>query len=415
MTAWPPDAWTSRGPSAWPPPPREMSFSALSALEACPRQYALRNAEYPELWKRPGYPARVNLGALAGTVVHASLEEINMALSKSPDDPAKPSDAVTVMRGLGGYSGVVARAIEGALETLRQNPRAAPLMEHAARELRSQIPELRARVQRMLSCVRRGTDERSAGPRGGRGSRAPSALPPGVHSEIRVSAPDLGWAGRLDLLIIDGTECAIVDFKTGAEDPRHAEQLRTYAVLWRHDKVLNPGGRLANKLTLTYGSGNHAVPAPDDGELGQLTQQLVARTNAAKSSLREPIEARVNPENCRHCQVRHMCIDYWRSPPPRAGVDTQGPVDAELMVGAKAGPNSWTCLVSSSTTGAAKGTPIVLQAPERPVHTGQTLRVLDAFLSALDDGGGTPVIALGRTAECYLVDSQRDTRTSGSL
>jgi hypothetical protein len=63
--------WTAAAPAAWPAAPAEMTVTTLGGIESCPRRWALGAAHNPELWSGRGYPPRVQLGALSGTVVHS--------------------------------------------------------------------------------------------------------------------------------------------------------------------------------------------------------------------------------------------------------------------------------------------------------------------------------------------------------
>lgn len=65
-----PEIWTAERPSRWPEAPRNMSVTAVSEIEACPRRWALRHADYPKLWGGYGYPPRVHMGALLGSITH---------------------------------------------------------------------------------------------------------------------------------------------------------------------------------------------------------------------------------------------------------------------------------------------------------------------------------------------------------
>jgi len=54
------------------------------------------------------------------------------------------------------------------------------------------------------------------------------------------------------MVILSESTCEIVDFKSGDSSPAHTEQLLIYSLLWAKDEQLNPIGRLADKLTLSY-------------------------------------------------------------------------------------------------------------------------------------------------------------------
>src|SRR6188768_198383 len=143
--------WRVLAPTAWPDPPAVMSVSTHAAIAECPRRWALMGASYPDLWARRGYPPKLQVAALAGSVVHLALETITKQLVRlgvpSLSDPSAPQ----ALRELGGYTRVVEDCVASILKRFVDNPRAMGLMEHAERTLRGQVPALRARVQSMLS------------------------------------------------------------------------------------------------------------------------------------------------------------------------------------------------------------------------------------------------------------------------
>ena len=188
--------WRAVLPRKWPDPPSEMSVSALRELEACPRRWALTAADYPELWDRRGYPPKIQLSALAGTVVHLAVEEVTKALVYAGCASAQSAQAVSVMRELGGYSTLLGSCIHSVLASHDNNPRAAHLLEAAARTLNTQVPDMRAHLQALLGRVR--LDRTSTG-RDGKGTGAGKRrgpLGPGVYPELEVRARDIGWRGR---------------------------------------------------------------------------------------------------------------------------------------------------------------------------------------------------------------------------
>lgn len=158
--------WTANPPATWPDAPAEMTVTTLAEIEACPRQWALNAAEYAGLWAGRGYPPRVQLRALAGTVVHLVLERITMAFVRAGCPSVHDAAAPEVMRNLGGYSKVVNDCIDRVLERLATNPRTTSVIDYASRSLRAQVPDLRARADDVLSCATAATHwrQRTAGP-----------------------------------------------------------------------------------------------------------------------------------------------------------------------------------------------------------------------------------------------------------
>ncbi len=246
--------WIAASPISWPSEPDDLTFSTLKEIEVCPRRWALSSASYPSLWDNRGYPQKLHLKALAGTVVHAALETVTKELVGAGCPSVFDASAVMVLQRLGGLTKVIARAIDQLAARIGSNPRAARLTDHFIRSLRAQSPELRGRVQTMLA--RRVLLVGSNGGVGGNSRRDRGPLGPGVYCEIELRVPQMRWKGRADLVTIDSESCVITDFKTGESSADHELQLKIYALLWSRDEVLNPGALLASRLVLAYSHGD---------------------------------------------------------------------------------------------------------------------------------------------------------------
>ena len=146
-----PEIWTAERPSRWPDAPGNMSVTALNDIEACPRRWALRHADYPKLWGGYGYPPRLHMGALLGSVTHLALETIVREFIRTGCPSVKDATAVSVMRNLGGYTHILYNCIDRVISRLRENPRARRHLEYSTQFLRARIPRLRTQVQAMLS------------------------------------------------------------------------------------------------------------------------------------------------------------------------------------------------------------------------------------------------------------------------
>jgi hypothetical protein len=121
-----PPIWSVAGPAVWPEAPAEMTVTTLVEIEACPRRWALGRAAYPGLWSGQGYPPRVQLGALAGSVVHLTLEIITTRLIAAGCPSIHSPIATKTLRDLGGFTKVVNDCMDRVLKRLATNPRAAP-------------------------------------------------------------------------------------------------------------------------------------------------------------------------------------------------------------------------------------------------------------------------------------------------
>ena len=407
-----PSLWEATQPARWPDPPTDMTVTTLLEIEACPRRWALMAAPYPTLWSGRGYPPRMTLAGLGGTVVHLALEQITRAFVEAGCRSSAEPSAVQVMRALGGYTSILNNCIQVVQTQMLSNPRASRVGDQIIRSLRGQIPELRSRTQALISTVEisDGTaaaapHERSSSPRPG---RAP--LTAGAYSELELRVPSLGWKGRTDLLVLTEKSCHLTDFKSGAADEAHDFQLQVYALLWHRDSELNPGRRRADRLTVAYSSGQREVTAPTDTRLQELEREVVARRNAAINALsKTPPAAQPTAENCGFCSARQLCGEYWtwRSHAAADQENVSGFSDLEVIVARRHGPASWDATAEASAR-FPRGRSILLRtSDDMQLRPGQRLRVLNAGFGAESIDEEPVVVTLGSFSEVYSVPPVR--------
>jgi PD-(D/E)XK nuclease superfamily len=334
--------------------PEYWSYSSLKEIEMCPRRYALSHAKYPDLWSGRGYPSAPSPAGVFGDVVHDALELVVNALVSAGCTSLRSQGAVDVLKSLGGYTRVAERALEKRLSQFDDNPRLGPdRRRRLAQGLNDRLSEARSQIQEYLSRARL-PSKAAAGPAfAGSGPSATTEqdLPAfgrkpavtGVHPEVTLADEELRLMGRIDLLSVGAESASIVDYKTGLEEPSHLEQLQLYALLWDHDRVVNPDHLPLSDLTAAYRTHDLTVEAPASEALHILEdttrQRIVAADAAAMSD--EP-EARTSPENCAHCPVRGLCADYWVSiaPDPMTVGDGEW-FDYAGIVGTQNGVRSW--------------------------------------------------------------------------
>jgi CRISPR/Cas system-associated exonuclease Cas4 (RecB family) len=361
----------------------------------------LSRSSYPSVWERPGYPTQVSLPALVGTVIHGGLETILRRLHESGCGSVNDADAVQVLRGLGGYSSVVEQRIAIELESLEENPRVAHRLDVLRARLSERVPEMRRRVQAAIARVT--LVPHQAAPKGVSEDGAVGPLREGSHPELRLSAPDLRFVGRADLLTISNGECAIVDFKTGAPHEAHMAQLITYALLWSRDTALNPAGIPVSSLVVAYDSHDVHVDPPSAAGLDEFAADLTARLASAESDLLErPPPARPSPATCAYCPVRQLCNDYWaafgdalfeHAPPVEQFVDCEGKVLA------RNGSRSWVLAIGSPYQKVLLRTPSESVVFETPV----SVRLTNVALSWRDDEISERVLTLTQSSEVFIL------------
>lgn len=384
----------------WPSPPRRWSYSSLSEAEECPRRWMLSRAAYPEIWSGAGYPPRPTLPALLGDVVHRVLEIVIREFhARGCTDLTDPS-AVVILRALGGYSKVAERAIHELVDPLADNPRAIARLDGLRASLLAKVPEVRQRVQMVVSRTSLQPPSGVATEVSPPGDRWPLGV--GSYPEVALRASDLRLGGRVDLITIAEDACEITDYKTGAPDPHHADQVRTYALLWAHDTALNPSALPVRRLILSYPTHDVDVDAPTGAELVNDAAEMAARIDAADLMLQErPPEARPAEAMCRLCGVRQLCEDYWTelaSRPMAEGSDGQPQwFDLEATVTTQNGPRSWLL-----TSEADQSTTLLRTAAEATIfRLGDRVRLLNLLRG--NDPESMPVGSMTQASEVFVL------------
>lgn len=383
----------------WPGPPTMWSYSSLREAEECPRRWALSRASYPDVWERAGFPQRPVVAALVGDIVHHALETVLTALHASGCGSRADASTVTVLRGLGGYSALVKHGIEEQLRRLEENPRMTGRIEGLASILDQRAPEMRQRVQSVVARMplAPGATEGSSASGTGRGPLAPGSYP---EQELR--APALRFFGRADVLAVRNDGVTITDYKTGEPDPHHADQLRTYAVLWHHDLEINPSGSLATTLAIVYAAHDEIIDGPQAAEIDDLAAKLDERVERARSDIvRLPPPARPSPDNCRYCGVRQMCEEYWAALEPATPVAGRSDLmfaDLEGTVVGRNGPRSWRLALK------AGGSEVLLRTPTEVAefNSGDSVRLLGVAY-ALDDDAEQAIATITQGSEVFVV------------
>ncbi len=409
----PDNMWKVVNPSRWPDPPAWNSFSTLSRLEQCPRRWALSNANYADLWDGNGYPPKLYLPALEGTIVHSAVEVLMDHLLQHSLTPGTMADVTRALKEVGGYTRLLQNQINAAVEPFGRNPRMATTVDGIRQQLIAKLPELRFQMQTFgsrLSLI-------SRAPKAHHdlfgGKRERGALPIGSHTEVMLEAPELRWRGVVDLLTVSESSAEITDFKTGEVKSEHEFQVRTYALLWMRDKKRNPQHRTVSKLVVAYSMRSVEVPVPTESELESLESELRMRTEIVlNESARRPPTAKPEKNICRWCEVRHLCDEYWEALQNSfSNTDSIDHMrdDIQVRLTETLGGSSWMgqVLVSSRIR---LGTIVIIKLhnnDRRTFHEGQSLRLLDVYFSTAPESDPrelTIAINVSISSEVYIVN-----------
>jgi hypothetical protein len=361
----------------------------------------LSRASCPGIWEQQGYPPLPILPALVGAAVHRALELILRGLHAEGCESLSAQCSVDVLKDLGGYSNLATRVVEEDLSTLRGNPRLTERIPKLRSDLRARIPEIRRRLQALVA--RTTLIPVSPVPRVNGVQAARMPMREGSYPEIELRSPELRFVGRADLLTIEHGTCSITDFKTGAADPHHADQLRTYALLWSRDYELNPNRVPIRDLVIAYATHDEHIEPPTDSDLDLRAQELMQRTTDAESELvQRPPVAKPAAAMCRYCTVRHLCDEYWTSPAAddaalQATAETAF-FDVEATVVSQNGPRSWIVKMASDQA------VCLLQTPTEKTGfiPGDRLRLLDLATSRSGEEGSL-TLSVTRASEVYVL------------
>ena len=245
------------------------------------------------------------------------------------------------------------------------------------------------------------------------GSGEPRPLGHGSHPEVMLRAQTMRWSGRADLLTCAPGATEIVDYKTGAPDDSHVEQLRIYALLWFRDRQVNPAARIASRLVVAYPVEDVVVEAPSEEELSSLEAELVTRTEAVRAHLgRRPPEARPAEALCATCPVRQLCGEYWallgQVELLAAAKSTAEPLwgDLEMVVDARNGPRSWWASVASGASRGQSNRVMLRTATESPPFGPDTsIRVVNGAIIR-DEEVDVPIVTLTAYSEVFVLSGR---------
>ena len=240
----------------------------------------LKHSDYESIWDKPGYPPRLNAAAVAGSVVHSAAEIILKQLKTDGVDSTRSNAAAQSMRKLGGFSAVLAEALNDVVQKEGANPRFTEFKTAFLKQMEVRMPRMREALQEILADRRllpsAGSGAFASVPRQSGSQRR--GLWHGTHFEVDLRDAGLMWKGRVDMLILSEDGCTITDIKTGQRDDSHRLQLHIYALLWDADGELNNRHTPVISLQLSYGAGVVFVNLPTQDDATALKEDLLERT-----------------------------------------------------------------------------------------------------------------------------------------
>ncbi|OBH94286.1 PD-(D/E)XK nuclease family protein [Mycobacterium sp. E2733] len=396
-----------------PPRPLFWSYSSLKEIESCPRQYMLSRASYPDLWSGHGYPPLPIAPAIMGDAVHGVLETVVKALVEAGCETSRAPGAIEVFKSLGGFTALIEQAVTTRLDLVKASPRVdAERCRRLRRELGDRVADARGQVQEYLSRAKfsaKPTD--GAVPAEGPAGQEPPAfgrrpVGAGAHAEVILADENLRLMGRVDLLVVDYGHAKIVDYKTGAEDPGHFEQLRLYALLWERDRVVNPTGVPATELTAAYPSHDVTMAAPTAVELRDLEEAVRLRIAAADALFdTDSPPAHPSVDLCGMCHVRSLCDAYWASIAPDPSTVKDGDwFDYEGIVGP---PNGVRSLWMLDTASGQRELLLRTQPTSKPLEIGSRVRLLGLRRDADPEVPATTAV-MTASSEVFVVTNVGD-------
>lgn len=378
--------WRVAAPTQVATTPEWMSFHLLLEIERCPLASALRRSTYAQLWDRLGYPNKPSVSAAVGSIVHSAAQHLMRELMSDGVASNRDEAAIATLRRLGGLSTVLSKEAAAFIERERVNPRFQSFALAFERSLATKLPRMRELLQELLSEQQWVVRRLMPVDKSHDTSRSRFRLRNGTSFEVELRDATIRWKGRVDVITLDRDACSISDLKTGDPSENHVEQLKTYSVLWHGDNELNPDGIPIGALTIYYGSSPEPVEPLTPEAVSELRASIVERTNRADQQLAlSPVPAHPSESNCRFCQVKLLCSEYWKMRPNSPSDAFQ---DLELALISKRNDFGW---ITRETRDGVASREFLLTRPNggtpywEELAPGMRLRLTDAQVTVRED------------------------------
>lgn len=371
----------------------------------------MHNAHYSNLGE-DAYPDMPKLPAIKGNITHSVLKRVAREAKELLGTQMTWVPAVVeALKKMGGYSETIRKCAGQELDRVEQNPRGSIVVAYITKGIEESISQIRIDVQHSISRLPHSAyaPHNDAGVSGSRERRA---LGYGTFMEVDLLSKELGMRGFIDLLWRDQDRCQILDYKTGAPNSNHRDQLELYAVLWWHDVERNPSHSMATGLTLLYPNLREDLQPPSKKRLIEITECWRERKADAFQAVTESLPlALPSTEKCSTCPVRQLCDEYWLSVLNRSPACAQGETeftDAEVLVKRRHGPTSWEIEIIRCPRSSIAGKVILRDNAEHSVFSclfqpGRVLRLLGVRVGEPVEEGDIQVLYLSSFSEAFVI------------
>ena len=398
--------WRVASPTQTAPNPEWMSFHVLSEAERCPLASTLRRSTYAQLWEGRGYPNRPTVSAAIGIVVHSAAQLLMRELMTDGVASNRDEGSFETLRRLGGFSAVLNKEVSAFVRNQGMNPRFQAVASAFERSLFSKLPRMRELLQELLSEQKWIVRQFESGETNSQNRRSLTQsryrLRMGTSFEVELQDSALRWKGRVDAITLTNDSCSISDLKTGEQSESHIDQLKIYSILWEADRELNPDRLPIGELKIYYGSSSISLDHPTTQTIREWRSALTERTERVQQQLAlSPVPAYPSVDNCRNCQTKLPCNEYWKS----RFQDAEDPFqDLELTLVARRGDAGWLARETRNGSGQRE---LLLTRPNGgapywdEMASGALLRLTDAHFTARD--GELPLVAPTTFSEILLL------------
>jgi hypothetical protein len=395
----------SAEPAVWPDLPSRLSPTSAEAALQCPRQWSLRNAIYPDIWQKSGYPRWHTIPEAKGVVIHRVVQVIAHALSAAGCMTVSSEKAVQVLADLGGLSRLMDLEIETYVNSVQDNPRCLKYAGWFREQLKDLSPMLSLAVKQILRGISFDvlTDNQNA-----YSGNIRAGLSNGVHTEVYLRSADEHWHGYADSITIKGEYTEISEMKTGEPREEHIQQIRLYAFMYETDSKINPNARVPISLTLSYSGTQQSV----DFEIinGMSLKQYADYVwhQVQNRFDQKPPPAQPSSELCGWCDVRHLCEVYWDAKPREILTDRVTEchsLDAEVELLEQRGTGVWRVMVLSAQPRISESSVLVDRGSalsESWAVKGSRLRVLNASVAEVQ-ADEEHVLIIHRRTEVFVL------------